>query len=139
MAEPDGGGVAAVLAADPDRQTVVGGAPAFDRDPHQLADTLLIERRERVVREHAVLEVAREELALGVVAREPERGLRQVVRPEGEEVGVKGDLVGADTGSRELDHRPDEIREVAALLLCDPDRELDAAGAAPRRTRRAGA
>ena len=62
-------------------------------------------------------------LPSGVVAREPERGLRQVVRPEGEEVGVLGDLVGADAGPRELDHRPDEVLDVA-LLVGRLDREL---------------
>ena len=87
--------------------SVVRGPAALDRHPHQLADAFPVERRKRVVREHAVLEVAREELALGVVAREPERSLRQVVGAEGEEVGVTGDLVGSDTGARKLDHRPD--------------------------------
>ena len=77
-----------MLAADPDRQLGVGGPAALDRDPHQLADALLVERRERVVGEHAVLEVVREELALRVVAREAERRLRQVVRAEREEVRV---------------------------------------------------
>ena len=46
----------------------------------------LVEHLERVVLHHAVLEVAREELALGVVARDAERRLRQVVRAEGEEL-----------------------------------------------------
>ena len=55
--------------------------------------------------EDAVLEVVGEELALGVVAREAERGLREVVRAEREEVGVLGDLVGPDARARELDHR----------------------------------
>ena len=64
--------------------------------------------------EHARLEVVREEAAR-VVAGEPERGLGQVVRAEGEEVGVLGDLVGAHARARELDHRPDEVLELALL------------------------
>ena len=89
----------------------------LDRDPHQLADALDVERLERVLLEHAVLEVMRQELALGVVAREAERRLREVVRPEGEEVGLLGDLVGADAGPWELDHRSAEVLDLGRLLL----------------------
>ncbi len=64
---------------------------------------------ERVALEDPVLEVVREELALGVVAREPERRLREVVRAEREEVRLRGDLVGAQRGARELDHRPAQV------------------------------
>ena len=88
VAEANRRGIAAVLAADSDRQRGVERPAAFDRDPHQLADALLVERRERIVRQDAILEIAGEELALRVVAREPERRLRQVVRAEREEVGV---------------------------------------------------
>ena len=45
--------------------------------------------------------------ALDVVAAEAEGHLGQVVRPEGEEVGLLGDLVGEQGGPRSLDHRPD--------------------------------
>ena len=54
---------------------------------------------------------------LGVVSREAERRLGQVVRPEGEEVGLPGDLVRADAGARELDHRPDEVLDLPLGLL----------------------
>ena len=76
------------------------------------------------MREHAVLEVVREELALRVVAREAERRLRQVVRAEREEVGMCGDLVCAHACARQLDHRSDEIREVASFLGRDANGEL---------------
>ena len=52
-----------------------------------------------------MLEVVRQELALGVVAREAERRLGEVVRAEGAEVGDLGDLVGAHARARQLDHR----------------------------------
>src|SRR3954469_18931705 len=100
VAERDRVGLAAVLAADAQLQVVLDAAAALDRDAHQVADTILVERLERVALEHAVLEVARQELALRVVAREAERGLGEVVRPEGEEVGMPGDLVRADAGAR---------------------------------------
>ena len=70
-----------------------------------------------------VLEVPRQELALGVVAGEAERRLRQVVRAEREEVGLLGDLVGADAGPRQLDHRADEVVELA-LRRGDRDGQL---------------
>ena len=82
MAEAHRRGVAAVLTADPDRQPGVGSPTSLDGDPHQLADALLVEGRERIVGQNAVLEVAREELALGIVAREAEGRLREVVRAE---------------------------------------------------------
>src|SRR5262245_43097303 len=82
VAELDRAGVAAVLAADPDLQAGRHGAPASDSEPDQLAHALLVERLERVVRQEAALEVRGQELALGVVARQPERRLGEVVRAE---------------------------------------------------------
>src|SRR5581483_8119773 len=61
--------VAAVLAADAELDALLRPTPSLDRDSHQLADAGLVEGLERVVLDDAVLEVEREELALGVVAR----------------------------------------------------------------------
>src|SRR2546423_1360774 len=58
---------AAVLPADADLELGLGAASALDGDAHQLADARLVEHLERIAIEHAVLEVAREELAFGVV------------------------------------------------------------------------
>ena len=115
MAEANRRRIAAVLAADPDREPIVHPPAAFDRDSHQLADAFLVERRERIVREDAVLEVAGEELPLGVVTRHAECGLGEVVRAEREEVGFDGDLVRAHTRPGQLDHRSDQIRVVEAF------------------------
>jgi hypothetical protein len=41
-----------------------------------------------------LVDVAHDDRALDVVAREPERGLRQVVGAEREELGVLGERVG---------------------------------------------
>ena len=86
MAEGDRARLAAVLAADTELELGLDAAAALDRDLHQLADTLGVEHLERVALEDAVLEVEGEELALGVVAREPDRRLREVVRAERAEV-----------------------------------------------------
>jgi hypothetical protein len=88
-----------VLAADAELQVVLQAPPALDGDPHEVAHAALVERLERVPLQRAVLEVEGQERPLGVVAREAERRLRQVVRPEGEEVRVLRDLVRADTGA----------------------------------------
>ena len=94
-------------------------AAALDADPHQVADALLVEHLERVALEDPVLEVVGEELALGVVAREAERRLGEVVRAERAEVRHLGDLVGADARARQLDHRAAEVLD-RGLLGGDP-------------------
>src|SRR5205823_449327 len=103
IAEGNRARLAAVLTADTDLQCRLDAPPALDRDPHQLADAVLVEHLERIALDHAVLEVAREKLAFGVIARKAERGLRQVVRAEREEVGFACDLVGTHARARELD------------------------------------
>ena len=117
VAELDRARLAAVLAADAELDVRLRLAAALDADAHEVADAFLVEHLERVPLEHAVLEVEGEELALGVVARHAERRLREVVRAEGEEVRDLGDLVGAQRGARQLDHRPAEVLEAGRLLL----------------------
>src|SRR5579862_1485541 len=68
VAERDRARLAAVLAADAELERRLFRPAALDRDPHQPADALLVEHLERVALEHAVVQVARQELALGVVA-----------------------------------------------------------------------
>src|SRR5581483_8415322 len=113
MAERDRARLPAVLAADAELELRLRRTPTLDRDPHQAADAVLVEYLERVPLEHAVVQVAREELPFGVVTRDAERRLRQVVRTEGEEIRVLGDLAGAHARARQLDHRADEPRHVA--------------------------
>src|SRR5207253_4744529 len=79
VTQVDGVRVTAVLAADPDLHSLAGLATLFDRDPHQPAHAFLVDRLERVARQDLLLQVADDESALGVVAREAEGGLRQVV------------------------------------------------------------
>ncbi len=109
MAERDRARLAAVLAADTELDLGFRSPTPLDRDPHEVADTVAIQDLERVLLEDPVLQVVREELALGVVTRESERGLREIVRSEREEVRFGRDLVGAERSARELDHRAAEI------------------------------
>ena len=51
-----------------------------------------------------------------VVAAHAERGLRQVVGAEAEELGILGDLIGDHAGARHFDHRADQVLDLRALL-----------------------
>src|SRR5262249_62043518 len=70
VAERDRVRLAAVLAADTELEVLLRASPPLDGDPHQVADAVLVEHLERVPLEHVVLEIACQELAFGVVARE---------------------------------------------------------------------
>src|ERR1043166_4798652 len=85
--------LAAVLAADADLEAGLRRAPALRADLHQLADAVAVQDLERVVGQNLHLDVLREEAAR-IVARQAEGGLGEIVRAEGEEVCVLGDLVG---------------------------------------------
>src|SRR5581483_3665594 len=111
VAERDRGRIAAVLAADPDLEVRIRGAATVDRGTDQLADARDVERCERIRAKDPVLQVVRQETTLRIVAREPERGLRQVVRAEREEVGVLRELAGAQGGAWQLDHRAAAVVE----------------------------
>ena len=118
--------IAAVLAADAELEAGLDRAAALDPERDELADALLVDRLERVLLEHAVLEVDGEEAVLGVVAREPDRRLREVVRAEAEEVGRLGELRRAQRCARQLDHRADQVVErLAGRCELLGDRLLD--------------
>ncbi len=87
----------------------------LDAHLHELGNAR-VNRGERVVRQQALLEVLRDELGLDVVAAEAERRLREVVSTEGEEVGLRSNLVGGDGSARQLDHGADFDVQLDALL-----------------------
>src|SRR5438445_587758 len=118
MAELDRRRIAAVLPADADLETVARLAAALDGDAHHRADAVAVEHLERVGRDDLLLDVAREEALLRVVPRDAEDRLREVVRAEGEELRLLGDLVRDEAGARDLDHRAElEVDLRAALPL----------------------
>src|SRR5438270_9878435 len=86
--------VAAVLAADADLEITPRLAAFLDRDLHQAPDSDGIQRLEWVHRQDLLLDVLQQELAFGIVAREAERGLRQVVGAERKELRVLGNVSG---------------------------------------------
>ena len=123
MTQVDGVRVTAVLAADPDLHSLAGLAALFHRDLHQPPHAFLVDRLERVARQDLLLQVADDERALGVVAREAERGLRQVVGAEGEELRLLRDLARGQRGARDLDHGAELVGNANAGFLLDRFRD----------------
>jgi len=75
---------------------------------HQLAHTILVEHRKRIMFEDPLIDVHRQELG-HVVATVAEGHLRQVVGTEREEVGFGGDLMCRESSTRDLDHGADLV------------------------------
>ena len=71
-----------MLAADPDLEIAPGLAAFLDRDLHQPPHAGHVDRLERVAGQDLLFEVADDESSLGVVAREAEGGLGEVVCAE---------------------------------------------------------
>ena len=69
--------------------------------------------------QNLVLQVFAEELAFGVVARVPVRGLGQVVRAIREELSRFGHLAGDEAGARHFHARPELVRDLHALRVED--------------------
>jgi len=93
VAELDGLRIAAMLAANANLQIGPRVAPLGRGHLHQQAHARLIEGGEGILFEDACLDIGRQEV-VDVVAGNAERGLRQVVGAEAEELGFLGDLVG---------------------------------------------
>ena len=88
-----------MLAADAELDVRPRLAAALGGDLHEFADAFLIERHERIGRQDALGRVGAEERG-GVVARDAERRLRQIVGAEGEELGALGDLARRRSAAR---------------------------------------
>ena len=92
VAEGDTSGFAAMLAADAEFDVRAHGFGFGDTNFHQFADAGLVNGLERVAGQDLLGDIGLQEL-VGVVAREAERHLGQVVGAEGEELGFFGDQV----------------------------------------------
>ena len=77
-----------MLAADADLEIGSGLAPARDADLDQFADTIAIDRDERIDLEDALGDISAEESG-GVIAADAVGGLGQVVGAEREELDRK--------------------------------------------------
>src|SRR3546814_15558904 len=105
-----------LLAADAELDVRPRRAAALGADHHQLADALCVERDEGVLLDQATLLVGTEEIS-GIVARQAEAGLGQVVGAEGEALGALGDTGGPQDGQRKLDTCADGGADIHALPL----------------------
>src|SRR5674476_758458 len=105
-------GVATVLTTDADLESGPCLAAFLDSDLHQTPDTLTVQGLERRDTEDALVQVAREERRLHVVAREAPGGLGQVVGAEGEELRGLGDRPCGQRRPGQLDHGADQMRDV---------------------------
>src|SRR6202012_774682 len=85
VAEGDGGGIAAMLAANADLEVRPRLAAALHADLDELADSFAINRDEGIDLEDALGDVGTEE-ARGIVAADAVGRLRQIVSAEGEEL-----------------------------------------------------
>src|SRR6266852_8408376 len=119
VAEVDRVRVASMLAADPDLEVLPRLSTLGDGHRHQPPHAVLVDRLEGVARQDLALEVADDEVPLGVVARVAESHLREVVGAKGEELRFLGDLAGDERGAWDLDHGAELVRDLDSLLLLD--------------------
>ena len=112
-----------MFAADAAVQLGTSLTTKLDRHLHQLADADGIETSKRIGLVDLVRIVCGQELA-GIVTREPERHLRQVIGAEAEEFRLLRDIVRGERRARDLDHRADLILELEAGFLDDFVRRL---------------
>src|SRR5882757_1217015 len=116
VAERHRGGIAAMLAANPDLEIGPRLAAARHADLDEFADAIAIDRDERVDLENSLADIGAKETR-GVVAADAVGGLRQIVGPEGEELGGLRDVAGHQARARKLDHGADLIADLLAGLL----------------------
>src|SRR6185437_830212 len=109
--EANRGRIAAVLAADADLEIGSSLAAVGGGQLHQLSDAGLVEAGERILLEHALAQIHRQDLA-DVIAGEAEGGLGQIVGSEAEELGLGGDLAGHQRRPRQLDHGAHQVGDL---------------------------
>ena len=118
MAEFHGFGIAAVFAANTKLDVRTRLATERNAELHHRADAFLVDRRKRIALHDFQARVITEERA-GVVAAHAERGLRQVVRSEGEKFRIFGNLVRRRASARNFNHRADLVRNFHLLFRHD--------------------
>src|SRR5207244_4638860 len=104
------------LAADAEFEVGPLLSTAFGRDLHELTDAGLVDRGEWIPLHDFQLLIRGQERA-GIIAAHAERGLRQVVGAEAEELPVLRDLLGQERAARHFNHRADEVAGFGLLLL----------------------
>ena len=109
---------ASVFAANSQFDVLAGFPCPVACDFHELTDTILIDRGERISRDDLVLKVGGQKAA-GVIPAHPKRGLRKIVGSKAEELSFFGDFFRSQRGSRNFDHGAHEIFQLYVLLFAD--------------------
>src|ERR1700760_4111734 len=91
VTEANGCRIAAMLAANAELETVARLTAACRRDANKFADTIDIDGDERIARDHTLVDVLVEKHA-GIVARQNQKGLREIVWGGGKKKGGVGGL-----------------------------------------------
>ena len=81
-----------------------------------MSDAVLIQRRERILLQDALVDICREDL-VHVIARKAESGLRQIVGAEREELRFLRNLVRHQRRARQLDHRTNQVVDFRSLFF----------------------
>ena len=107
-----------MFAADAELDVRTRLPPERDAEAHHRADAFAVDGRERIRLQDFEIRVRAEERAR-VVAAHAERRLRQVVRAEGEEFRLFGDLVRRGARARDFDHRADLVGNLHLVFRHD--------------------
>ena len=116
-----------MLATNRQGQVGIDLAPARGTDVQKLAHAIHIQRMERVLGEHALLDIGPHEPPR-VIARQAIGHLGQIVRPKGQERRMLGDITGAQGRARGFHHHTQTEIEIRAGLGFDPRRNRVDAG-----------
>src|SRR5271163_628457 len=92
-----------MLATDAQLDLRTGTPPFLARHFHESANSLLVQHLKWIDLQNASRNVVRDELT-GIVTRETERRLGQIVRAERKELADLGDLVRDHARARQFDH-----------------------------------
>ena len=110
-----------MLTANTNLQLFIGRTALLEAHANQLADSLDIQRHERILGQNALIRVELQKFS-GVIAREAHRHLRQIVGPEREELSNPGNFVSRHRGAGNFNHGPDQVIDLGFVPVHDLDR-----------------
>ena len=119
MAELNGSGISAVLAANAQLDVRVGGFAAVDALLNQGSDARLIDRGEWILRQNVEILVLAEKTS-SIVTAHAQSGLGQVVRSEAEELSGLSNLSRGYSCTWHFDHGTDEVVDLQRPWLSEP-------------------
>ncbi|MBS1271861.1 MAG: hypothetical protein MAGBODY4_00993 [Candidatus Marinimicrobia bacterium] len=114
---------AAVFTADADLEIRTGLASEFHANLHQFANASLVNRGKRILLVDLALDIFRQESAC-IVPGDPQGCLCKIVGAKAEEFSRFGDFVCRQRGTRNLDHRTDQIIHLNAGFFDDSFRHF---------------